>query len=298
MTESAAPPPRRVGLVLARASQVLGEEPYYHEFLEGLERLLIRAGISVLVKVVTDHAAESATYRQWSAGRRVGGVIMVDLSPGDERVELVRRLGLPAVVIGDPSTAGGLPTVWTDDAGSAREAVRFLADRGHTVLGHVSGPLTLAHTQLRLGGFRAEAAARGVTLISAEGDYSQESGRVTTARLLTTGPARPTAIVYDNDVMALSGVATIRGHGLSVPADLSVVAWDDSAQCQLAVPALSAMSHDVGRIGEIAAHAVLDAMREHAAHQVYEAPQAHIVERDSTGDRTGIVFDPLRERDL
>lgn len=131
--------PRRVGLVLARASQVLGEEPYYHEFIEGLERLLIPAGISVLVKVVTDHTAESATYQQWSAEQRVGAVIMVDLSPGDERVDLVRRLGLPAVVVGDPSTADGLPTVWTDDAGSAREAVRFLAGRGHTVVGHVSG---------------------------------------------------------------------------------------------------------------------------------------------------------------
>lgn len=106
---------------------------------------------------------------------------------------------------------------------------------------------------------------------------------MTTAQLLAGHPVRPTAIVYDNDVMALSGMETIRKHGLSVPGDLSVVAWDDSAQCQLALPALSAMSHDVGRIGEIAAGAVLDAMREHSVHEVYEAPQAHIVERDSTG---------------
>ncbi|WP_043511692.1 MULTISPECIES: LacI family DNA-binding transcriptional regulator [unclassified Actinoplanes] len=283
MEEPVTPRPRRVGLVLARASQVLGEEPYYHEFIEGLERLLIPAGISVLVKVVTDHAAEKATYEQWSAEQRVGGVIMVDLSPGDDRVELVRKLRLPAVVIGDPSTADGLPTVWTDDAGSAREAIRFLADRGHTVVGHVSGPRSLAHTQLRLGGFQAEAAARGVTLIGAEGDYSQESGRVTTARLLAAHPVPPTAIVYDNDVMALSGLETMIKRGLRVPGDLSVVAWDDSAQCQLARPALSAMSHDVGRIGEIAATAVLDAMRQNSADNVYEAPQAHIVERDSTG---------------
>ncbi|MEU4690649.1 substrate-binding domain-containing protein [Actinoplanes sp. NPDC023714] len=273
--------PPRVGLVLARASRVLGEEPYYHEFIEGLERLLIPAGYSVLLKVVPDHAAESATYRQWAAERRVGGVVMVDLSPGDERVDLVRRLGLAAVVIGDPSTADGLPTVWTDDAGSAREAVRFLAGRGHTVLGHVSGPLALAHTQLRLGGLRSEAADRGITLISAEGDYSQESGRATTVRLLT-GPPRPSAIIYDNDVMALSGLEAARQEGLTVPGDLSVVAWDDSAQCQLAVPALSAMSHDVGRIGEIAAEAALDTMRSGPANDIYEAPQAHMVARDST----------------
>lgn len=273
---------QRVGLVLARASQVLGEEPYYHEFIEGLERILTPAGISVLVKVVTDREAETATYERWSAQRRVGGVILVDLSPGDDRVGLVRRLGLPAVVIGDPSTADGLPTVWTDDAGFAREAVRFLAGRGHTVLGHVSGPIAFAHTQLRRGGFDAEAAALGLTVVNAEGDYSQESGRAATAWLLATRPDRPTAIVYDSDVMALGGLETIRDADLAVPGDVSVVAWDDSAQCQLAVPALSAMSHDVGRIGEIAADALLDAMRAESADDVYEAPKAHLVEREST----------------
>ena len=82
--------------------------------------------------------------------------------------------------------------------------------------------------------------------------------------------------------MALGGLSTIKEHDLAVPADVSVVAWDDSAQCQLAVPALSAMSHDVGRIGELAAHAILNAMDGSSASDVYEAPKAHIVVRDST----------------
>ena len=274
--------PRRIGLVLARASQVLGEEPYYHEVIEGLERVLTPAGMSVLVKVVTDRAAEIATYEQWSARQQVDGVVLVDLQPDDERVELVRELGIAAAVIGDPSTAPGLPTVWTDDAGFAHEAVRFLADRGHTVLGHVSGPPLLVHTQMRRSGFETEAAARGLTVITVEGDYSQESGRAVTEQLLAAAPAPPTAIVYDNDVMALGGLLTIQERGLAVPADVSVVAWDDSAQCQLAVPALSAMSHDVGRIGELAAHAILKAMDGSSAGDVYEAPKAHIVVRDST----------------
>ncbi|MBO3741308.1 LacI family DNA-binding transcriptional regulator [Actinoplanes flavus] len=274
--------PQRVGLVLARASQVLGEEPFYHEFIEGLERVLTPAGVSLLVKVVTDRAAETATYEQWAERKQVAGVMLVDLSPDDERVPLVRRLGIPAVVLGDPSTADGLPTVWTDDAGFARDAVRFLAERGHTVVGHVSGPLLFAHTQLRREGAETEAGERGLTLVTAEGDYSQESGRQATARVLSHAAGRPTAIVYDNDMMALGGLDTIRDRGLRVPADVSVVAWDDSAQCQLAVPALSAMSHDVGRIGELGGGAILDAMRDAAAATVYEAPKAQIVEREST----------------
>jgi LacI family repressor for deo operon, udp, cdd, tsx, nupC, and nupG len=271
---------RRVGLVLSRPSRVLGEEAFYHEFLEGLERVLTPAGISVLVRVVTDGEAEAAVYRRWAGERRVDGVILTDLVPGDGRVELVSRLGLPAVVLGDPSTADGLPTVWTDDAGFAREAVRFLAGLGHRVIGQVSGPTALAHTQLRRGGFEAEAGACGLTLHEAAGDYSAETGRAAAAALLAIEP-RPTALVFDNDLMAIGGLAAIAERGLAVPADVSVVAWDDSALCQLAVPALSAMSHDVGRIGELAAAALTDAMSGRPA-EVYQAPPAHIVPREST----------------
>ncbi|MBL7258850.1 LacI family DNA-binding transcriptional regulator [Paractinoplanes lichenicola] len=271
-------PQRRVGLVLARASRVLGEEPYYHEFLEGLERVLTPAGVSVLVQVVTDREAESAVYERWAAARLVDGVVLVDLAPGDDRVALVGRLGLPAVVLGAPSTASGLPTVWTDDAGFAQEAVRFLADRGHHVIGHISGPLTFAHTQLRRTGAETEATVRGVALLRAEGDYSYESGRAAVAELLAQDP---TAIMCDNDLMALGVLDELRERAIAVPGDVSVVAWDDSALCQLATPPLSAMSHDVGRIGELAGGALLDAMAGKPA-EVYEAPAAHLVARATT----------------
>jgi LacI family transcriptional regulator, repressor for deo operon, udp, cdd, tsx, nupC, and nupG len=273
--------PRRVGLVLARAAQVLGEEPYYHEFIEGLERVLTPAGVSVLLKVVSDRAAETATYERWSAQQLIDGVILVDLQPDDERVGLVERLGLPAVVISDPSIAPGLPIVSTDDAGFAREAIRFLADLGHARVGHVSGPLAFAHTQLRRGGLETEAAARQLTVTLADGDYSTESGRVATLSLLDDPEGRPTAIVFDNDLMALGGLKALDERHLRVPADVAVVAWDDSPLCQLSVPALSAMSHDVGRIGELAGSAMLATMAGRTA-AVYQSPQAHIVARAST----------------
>ena len=276
--------PRRVGLVLARATQVLGEEPYYHELIEGLERVLTPRGVSVLVQVVTDRAAESATYERWAAQQRVDGVILVDLGRADDRVDLVASLSLPAVVIGDPSTAPGLPTVSTDDAGFAREAVSFLAGQGHRTVGHVSGPGSFAHTQMRCEGFDAEASAHGVTVVREEGDYSYASGHAATSDLLSR-PERPTALVFDNDLMALAGLAAAAGLKLAVPGDVSVVAWDDSALCQLAVPALSAMSHGVGRIGELAAGALLAALAG-AGPGGYPAPMAHIVVRESTAALT------------
>lgn len=86
-------------------------------------------------------------------------------------------------------------------------------------------------------------------------DYSGEAGARATRSLLTAAPAdRPTAIVYDNDIMAVAGLSVAAERGLSVPGDVSLLAWDDSQLCRLTHPTLSAMSHDVHGFGADAAH--------------------------------------------
>jgi DNA-binding LacI/PurR family transcriptional regulator len=59
--------------------------------------------------------------------------------------------------------------------------------------------------------------------------------------------------VYDNDVMALAGVAVALRAGLEVPGDLSIVAWDDSALCDLVQPAVTALRRDIAAAGAEAA---------------------------------------------
>src|ERR1039458_7375768 len=64
-------------------------------------------------------------------------------------------------------------------------------------------------------------------------------------RTLLRGKRPPTAIIYDNDVMAVSGLGAAQRMGVQVPADLSIVAWDDSPLCQLVHPPLTALSRDI-----------------------------------------------------
>ena len=63
----------------------------------------------------------------------------------------------------------------------------------------------------------------------------------------------PTALIYDNDVMAAAGSAVATGLGLAVPDDVSVVSWEDSALCRLTAPWLTALSRDPVAFGRLAA---------------------------------------------
>jgi len=268
-----------VGLALVRDAEVLGTEPFFHEFIAGMERVLVPLGVPVLLQVVATVEQACDRMRAWARYGQVQGMILIDLLPGDERVALVKQLGMPTVVIGDPVTAGGLPTVWTQDDVAMRGVVAELVAAGHTHLGHVGGPAQMAHTIIRRRTFEAVAAQHGVRTSVFDGDYSEAAG-VRAIAALATPADRPTALVFDNDVMALGALHEAGRRGLAVPADLSLVAWDDSALCQLAVPALSAVSHDVQELGELVGKALAEDVPSARARVVSAAP-ARLVRRGS-----------------
>nr|WP_281358972.1 substrate-binding domain-containing protein [Isoptericola chiayiensis] len=238
-----------IGLVLARHPSTLGVESFYMQFIAGIESELAPRSFALLLQVVPDIEAELRTYRRWRAARRVDGVVVVDPRHDDPRVALLGEPdALPAVVVGDPALAGGLTNVWTDDAAAVRESVRYLYSAGHRRIARVSGLPELGHTFIRDVAFAEEMTRVGLEGEIAGTDYTTGSGASATRRLLTSHEP-PSAIVFDNDVMALAAMGVAAELGLRVPDDLSIIAWDDSPLCQATFPALSALSHDVTGFG-------------------------------------------------
>lgn len=242
-----------IGLVVDRPARSLGIEPFFMQLVSGVETELAAAGIDLMLQVAENIDSELEVYRRWAAERRVDGVIIVDLRVEDPRPEAMGVLPLPAVVLGGPGGAGGLPCLYTDDGASVREVVHYLAALGHRRIVRVAGPEDFVHTRDRTAGFQE--AARNADLEEARtvyADYTGEDGGRTTRRLLAAAEP-PTALVYDNDLMALAGLGVASEMGVDVPSQLSIVAWDDSALCRLVRPSLTAISRDVFGHGRIVA---------------------------------------------
>ena len=240
------------GLVVDRPARTLGLEPFFMQLISGIQAELSGTGTPLLFTMADDQPAEIATYRSWWGRRRVDGVFLVDLRVDDARVPVLEELGMPTVVIGMPQAAGSLPAVWSDDASAARTAVTHLVGLGHRRIARVAGPEQLLHTRIRTEAFAACAWELGVEYRTLPSDYSGEQGAAATRELLL-GPRRPTALIYDNDVMAVSGLTAAQGLGLRVPADVSLLAWDDSALCELVHPPLTALGRDIAGYGAHAA---------------------------------------------
>ncbi|MEU3794961.1 LacI family DNA-binding transcriptional regulator [Streptomyces fructofermentans] len=240
-----------VGLAVCRPARLLGLEPFYMEFVSGVESVLTEQSCALLLRLVRSVDEEVGIQEAWWRGRQVSGSILVDFRADDPRAAAAERLGVPVVAVGHPSLTGGLTSVWTDDATAVTEAVRYLAALGHRRVARVGGAAGLGHTAIRTAAF--DEAARVLGLAGAwqvATDFSGEAGARATRSLLSAAPSdRPTAIVYDNDIMAVAGLSVASEMGLGVPADVSLLAWDDSQLCRLTHPTLSAMSHDVHGFG-------------------------------------------------
>ncbi|MCC2334859.1 LacI family DNA-binding transcriptional regulator [Cellulomonas wangsupingiae] len=273
-----------IGLVLARPARMLGLEPFFMELIGGIEETLSTDDRSLLLHVVPDHEAEIAAYRRWGPGHLVDAVVLVNLVVADPRLAVLRELGIPTVVVGGPERAlSGAAHVWIDNSQAMRDAVGYLVDLGHTTIGRVSGPAALAHTRSRTEAFLAECAARDAHGVVVEGDYGQESG-TRAARTLLGRNDPPSALVFDNDVMALAALGVANELGLSVPGDVSLLAWDDSPLCRLSHPPLSAMSLDVHAMGVQVADAVLNLLAS-GRPTTSTAPLPRLVARGSTARR-------------
>ncbi|MGA0567290.1 LacI family DNA-binding transcriptional regulator [Rathayibacter sp. KR2-224] len=270
--------PPAIGMAFVRSPA--GVDTFYSEVISGMEDVLHPRGMRVLMQTVPTLDEEIAAYRRWAASSAVAGVVVTDLTVNDSRGALLTELGLPHVTLGEPMDAAGGAVVRVDNYTTTVHAVQELAALGHHSIGRVCGPERLAHTQARSAAFADAMAASGGTLRTVVGDYSRWSGAAGILELLDRADP-PTAVVFDNDLMAVAGLEAVLERGLSVPDDLSILAWDDSTVCRMTLPPLSAMSHDVRELGALAAEALLTVV-DGGQPQDLTAPLPVFVQRGST----------------
>lgn len=138
---------------------------------------------------------------------------------------------VPAVLLDARSETDEISSVVPDEVGGAMTAVRELTDHGHRRIGFVNNIMDIPASRLRLEGFRKalKLARRSYHRAWVVEDQSSAAGGYRAASLLLDLPAetRPTAIFCFNDRMAMGAYQAAAERGLSIPADLSIVGFDD-----------------------------------------------------------------------
>jgi LacI family transcriptional regulator len=241
----------------------LGTE-YIGEITRGIDSEVSLTGLDLILYTTHRAASKEANYVANLAEGMVDGLLLVlPRNPTDYIGTLTRR-NFPFVLIDHQGTGQDCPAVGATNWQGAYNATEYLVKLGHTRIGFITGSMDLGCAGDRLDGYRSALRTHHVPdapELIYEGAFFQPDGFAGASALLDL-PAPPTAIFASNDVMAMGAMDAVRNRGLRVPADVSIVGFDDIPQASLIRPALTTIKQPLEKMGRVATQMLLELLRQ------------------------------------
>jgi DNA-binding LacI/PurR family transcriptional regulator len=230
-----------IGLLLPQPMHEALKNPYLTELLQGIGAACLEHETSLLiVPPIKGRLLEAASRAA------VDALLAIGVGPDHSIVDLIRKRHIPLLTI-DGKPSAGMANVGIDDEEAAYTLMRYVTGLGHRDIAIVeletesynepAERSSLVRDRRRAGFGRAlqEAGSLSPRVYSAV--CSVEGGRAAAARILADGKA--SAIVAMADIVALGIMEHCAACGLSIPADISIVAFDDIEMAALLPPGLT-----------------------------------------------------------
>jgi alanine racemase len=252
-----------VGLVVPEL-----ENPIFPAFAQVIDDALASRRFTPVLCTQSPGGISEDEYVESLLDHGVAGIVFVSGRHADTRADheryrtLVER-GMPVVFVNGFTPDLDAPFLSTDDREAMSLAVSHLVQLGHRRIGLAIGPRRFVPALRKREGFVA-ALVRDLGLAEREAEgwieealFTVEGGAAATRRLVDRGA---TAVVCGSDLMALGAVRAAREAGLAVPADCSVIGFDDSRLTQFLDPPLTTVRQPVQALGSAAVSALADAI--------------------------------------
>lgn len=262
--------------------------PFYAELNRGVEDRLAEEGCLLVAGSTDLRPAKEKQLLNLLQGQAVRGIIIspVDLDPAP-LLQLSRR-GTPVVLLDHPRGRLDLCAAAVDDVAGGKLAAEHLISLGHRRIVYLCGIVDSGPVSRRRDGVRQALAAAGLDPDHALLDIRMqirppslvEAAAAAVGRILAADPP-PTAVVCLNDTGALGVLDGLQAAGVRVPADISVVGYDDLPFARLLTPPLTTVYQPRYELGQAAAELLLDEARPGHAHREIRF-QPSLVVRSST----------------
>ncbi len=261
-----------------------------HGVLEGIHRVLTRAGYHVGVDFCHQVGDEIEILRQDKDPFHAGFVVWY--VPDDQvsrELERLKKEGYPFVLV--DAFPANLETdyVVTDNIEGSQSVVRYLTQAGHKTIAYITRKVDRTSLEDRLTGFvrgmitnRLPITEKSTTLLN-NGTYEDALGEVAPALdHLLSGPDRPTAIFFSHDDLALRALDILRTKNIRVPADISIVGYDNIDASAYGPVPLTTVAQDFFEIGKTAGQILLEKLEKKAGNRPFQiCVKPNLVERQS-----------------
>jgi DNA-binding LacI/PurR family transcriptional regulator len=282
---------RLIGLVLPEL-----QNPIFPALAEVIGGALAQRGFTPVLCTRTAGGLSEADYVDMLLDQHASGVVFAgghyaEMAAPHEHYRLLHNRKIPVVLVNAAIDNLDFPCVSTDDVIAAGQSFRHLASLGHERIGLVLGPEDHMPSRRKLGAFRDHAQRAGLAVAPVEHAlFSLEGGQAATTRMLRHGV---TGIICASDVLALGAIRAVRRAGLSVPADISVVGFDDSGWLNCTDPPLTTVRQPIESMGKAAVALLVNQMESVTMPHEELLFEPELVVRGSTGPAPVQVAAPV-----
>ncbi|MBB6638067.1 LacI family DNA-binding transcriptional regulator [Cohnella thailandensis] len=241
--------------------------PFFAELARAVEDEGQRLGYSLFICSTDNQDRKVESYAALLRQKGVDGVIV---GTGVDRLSSLAPLlerSIPVVFVSrECPDAPGIPSVVSDDYAGGAAAARHLLGLGHRRFAVIAESEAVSSSRERVRGFRDTLRDAGpLPPVKLERAVGIREGRQQALKLLRA-PDRPTAIFCCNDLIAIGLLQGAKELGLRIPADCSVVGFDDTILASVTDPPLTTVAQPIERIG----HSVIRQLVQSAEGRAFE----------------------------
>ena len=252
-----------IGVMMADLS-----EPYYTQIIRGMEFSASKTGYTLLFSNSYESLEKSKVLEKMVYAERVDGVIIVGSNVEEQEyiLKLVEKK-VPFVLLERDIPDPRINCVYLDNFYGGYLATKYLLDKGHTRIAHISGKIGFQVALDRLEGYKKALHEAGLLFdkeLVMTGNFVWQDGYAAMKKLLRSQPPC-TAVFTANDTMAFGALQAIAESGLSIPKDIAVIGFDDLEFSSLTNPPLTTVHQPRYEMGKEAVRIVTSLLQQGAS---------------------------------
>lgn len=241
----------------------------FQEFLSAANIVAAKHRYSLLMHASIDGKDEIEIYRQIIGQGQVDGMLLLGLTPNDERVKLLMDRDFPFVSFGRTEIEGHTTWVDVDGCEGMKQAVDLLVDLGHKKIAWAAPSSIYSCYFDRKKGFLDGLKQNGIefdedNIISS--GFRERDGQIAMHQLLDRDDP-PTAVIMANDLASFGAMNALNKRGLVPGKDISIIGFDDIIASEHWTPSLTTVRQPTREIGMKAVDMLFDVINRNSPEQ-------------------------------
>lgn len=234
--------------------------PFFGEMMRAAEDEVRKHGKHLIVTSGHNSLDSEQDAIDFLMQRRVDALLLhTESIPDADLVKLDNEHSVPIILINRFIPDLSENCISLDNETGGYLATLHLLELGHTDIVCISGPLYKADARDRLAGYRKALTQAGIPYDDQrviESDYLEDGGKVSIETFIQRG-LNFSAVVAQNDHMAIGAMKALKSAGKRIPQDVSIVGYDDMVMARYTEPALTTVNIPVEQFGQQAADLAL-----------------------------------------